>query len=141
MKQIFQFHLKLFSNFKKNYKYFLTFLDYINFHVSKMILTFFSVTVKIYYMSIISKKYWRNVSNLPFNLSILIILKVRYNQKQIGAPYILPKNEQTNLFVFFCHDSPKIRFLGESTAYQSAYGLIWPLGWINFNFYYFSDLA
>ena len=27
-------------------------------------------------------------------------VKVRWNQKQIGSPYIIPKNEQTNLF--FC---------------------------------------
>ena len=33
----------------------------------------------------------------------------------IGAPYILPKNEQMNSF---------ISFLGESTACQSAYAFI-----------------
>ena len=33
------------------------------------------------------------------------------------------KKERKNLFV---------RFLGESTAYQSAYGFIWPLEYVNF---------
>ena len=46
MKKIFQFHLKLLSNVERNWKFFLAFLDYMNFHVSK----------KIYYMSIIWQK-------------------------------------------------------------------------------------
>ena len=44
-----------------------------------------------------------------------------------------PKNEQTDFFFFaFLLFTAKktnlvIRFLGESTAYKSAYGIIWPL--------------
>ena len=60
-------------------------------------------------------------------------LKVRWNQKQFGRAVDSPK-KRTNEFVLFAVKSKKanktnsfVRFLGESTAHQSAFGFIWPL--------------
>ena len=52
----------------------------------------------------------------------------------------MKKYKRTNEFGFFAVKSKKakkktnsfVRFLGESTARQSAYGFVWPLVWIYF---------
>ena len=66
----------------------------------------------------------------------LVILEITKGQIKPQADWRAvdsPKNDQTNNFSSFCFLPQKtktnsfIRFLGESTACQSAFGFIWPL--------------